>query len=70
MVFRFGFTTSRTQARHFVRHNHFTVNGKKVNIPSYLIKTGDIVKLKGKSQEVQAIIDSIGTVVRRGVPQC
>ena len=69
VVFRFGFTTSRIQARHFVRHNHFTVNGKKVNIPSYLIKTGDIVKLKGKSQEVQAIIDSIGTVVRRGVPQ-
>ncbi len=69
VVFRLGFTTSRTQARHFVRHNHFIVNGKKVNIPSYLIKVGDEIKLKEKSQKVQAIIDSIATVVRRGVPQ-
>jgi small subunit ribosomal protein S4 len=69
VVFRLGFTSSRTQGRHFVRHNHFTVNGKKVNIPSYIIKAGDVVELKEKSKKVQAIADSLDTVVRRGVPQ-
>lgn len=69
VVFRLGFTSSRTQGRHFVRHNHFTVNGKKVNIPSYIIKAGDVIELKEKSRKVQAITDSLDTVVRRGVPQ-
>ncbi|MDY0375615.1 MAG: 30S ribosomal protein S4 [Desulfobacterium sp.] len=69
VVFRLGFTSSRTQGRHFVRHNHFTVNGKKVNIPSYLIKAGDVIELKEKSKKVQVITDSLDTVVRRGVPQ-
>jgi len=69
VVFRLGFTSSRTQGRHFVRHNHFTVNGKKVNIPSYLIKGGDVIELKEKSKKVQVITDSLDTVVRRGVPQ-
>ncbi len=69
VVFRLGFTSSRTQGRHFVRHNHFTVNGKKVNIPSYVIKAGDVIELKEKSKKVQAIADSLDTVVRRGVPQ-
>ncbi len=68
-VFRLGFTSSRTQGRHFVRHNHFLVNGKKVNIPSYVIKIGDVIELKEKSRKVQAITDSLDTVVRRGVPQ-
>ena len=45
------------------------VNGKKVNIPSYLIKVGDEVSLCEKSQKVQAINDSLEAVVRRGVPQ-
>ncbi|MCP4118120.1 MAG: 30S ribosomal protein S4 [Desulfobacteraceae bacterium] len=69
VVFRLGFTSSRTQGRHFVKHNHFLVNGKKVNIPSFVIKTGDVIELKEKSRTVQAITDSLDTVVRRGVPQ-
>ncbi|MBI9087617.1 MAG: 30S ribosomal protein S4 [Desulfobacterium sp.] len=69
VVFRLGFTSSRTQGRHFVKHNHFVINGKKVNIPSYVIKTGDVIELKEKSRTVQAITDSLDTVVRRGVPQ-
>jgi small subunit ribosomal protein S4 len=69
VVYRLGFTNSRNQGRHFVRHNHFTVNGKKVNIPSYLIKPGDIVEVRDKSRKVQMISDSLGAVVRRGVPQ-
>jgi len=69
VVFRLGFRSSRTQGRHFVKHNHFVVNGKKVNIPSYLINAGDVIELKEKSKKVQVITDSLDTVVRRGVPQ-
>jgi len=69
VVYRLGFSNSRNQARHFVRHNHFLVNGKKVNIPSYLVKTGDVVEVKEKSRNIQNIADSMDAVVRRGVPQ-
>ena len=67
-VFRLGFVNSRNQGRHFVRHNHFTVNGKKVNIPSYQMKKGDVIELREKSRTVQAISDSLDAIVRRGVP--
>ncbi len=68
-VFRLGFVNSRNQGRHFVRHNHFTVNGKKVNIPSYQVKKGDVIELREKSKAIQAITDSLEAIVRRGVPQ-
>jgi small subunit ribosomal protein S4 len=67
-VFRLGFVNSRNQGRHFVRHNHFTVNGKKVNIPSFQVKKGDVIELREKSRKVQAISDSLDAIVRRGVP--
>ena len=69
VIYRLGFANSRTQGRHFVRHNHFMVNGKRVNIPSYLLKMGDQISVNEKSQKVQAINDSLEAVVRRGVPQ-
>jgi len=69
VVYRLGFVNSRAQGRHLVLHNHFIVNGKKVNIPSYLIKVGDVVEVKEKSRAVQAISDSMEAVVRRGIPQ-
>ena len=69
VVYRLGFANSRSQGRHFVRHKHFLVNGKKVNVPSYLIKVGDEISLREKSQKVQAINDAMDAVVRRGVPQ-
>ena len=69
MVYRMGFVNSRTQGRHFVRHNHFLVNGKKVNIPSYLIKIGDVIEVREKSRKIQAMEDALDAVVRRGVPQ-
>ena len=69
VVYRLGFVNSRTQGRHFVRHNHFMVNGKRVNIPSYQIRVGDEITVGEKSQKVQAISDSLETVVRRGLPQ-
>ncbi|MDX9785323.1 MAG: 30S ribosomal protein S4 [Desulfobacterales bacterium] len=69
VVYRMGFVNSRTQGRHFVRHNHFLVNGKKVNIPSYRVKVGDMVEVREKSKKMKAINESLEAVVRRGLPQ-
>jgi small subunit ribosomal protein S4 len=69
VVYRLGFTNSRSQSRQFVRHNHFLLNGKKVNIPSHMIKIGDVIEVKEKSRKVQAVGDSMDAVVRRGIPQ-
>jgi small subunit ribosomal protein S4 len=69
MVFRFGFATSRSEARQLVRHNHFLVNGKKVNIPSYLIKVGDTITLHQGSRKVERIVDALEISYRRGIPQ-
>ena len=68
MVYRLGFANSRSEARQLVRHNHFLVNGKKVNIPSFLTKTEDSIQLKQKSRKVERILDSLETVARRGIP--
>lgn len=69
IVYRLGFAASRNQARHFVQHNHFLVNGRKVNVPSYLIKVGDKISIREKSRKIGAIVESMETVARRGVPQ-
>ena len=69
VIYRLGFANSRAQGRQFVLHNHFRVNGKKVNIPSFLVKVGDSIELKEKSKKVSAISDSLEAVVRRGIPQ-
>ena len=69
VVYRLGFVNSRTQGRHFVRHNHFLVNGKKVNIPSYVVKQEDVIEIREKSKKVQFVNDALDAVVRRGVPQ-
>jgi small subunit ribosomal protein S4 len=67
VVYRLGFADSRTQARQLVRHDHFTVNGKKMNFPSYLVKIGDIIEVREKSRNVSVLLDAMETVVRRGV---
>ena len=69
IVYSLGFSNSRYEARHFVRHNHFLVNNKKVNIPSCLTKIGDVIEVKEKSRNIKAIEDSLDAVIRRGVPQ-
>jgi small subunit ribosomal protein S4 len=69
VVYRLGFVNSRTQGRHFVKHSHFQINGKKVNIPSYLVKEGDVIEIREKSRKMQAITDALDAVVRRGIPQ-
>ena len=68
VLYRLGFASSRNQARQMVRHNHFLVNGKKVNIPSFLVSVKDEIVLKEKSQKVEAIKDNLAAVARRGVP--
>jgi small subunit ribosomal protein S4 len=69
VVFRLGFVNSRAQGRQLVRHNHFSVNGQKVNIPSYIVNIGDAVEVREKSRKITAISDSMEAVVRRGIPQ-
>ncbi len=68
VVYRMGFAASRQQGRQLVRHNHFTVNDKKVNIPSFLVKPGDQVAVKEKSKKVPQVVEAMETVVRRGIP--
>jgi small subunit ribosomal protein S4 len=69
VIYRLGFATSRTEARQLVRHGHFTLNGRKVNIPSIQAKAGDVLQLREKSRKVAAISESLEAVVRRGIPQ-
>ncbi|MDJ0831433.1 MAG: 30S ribosomal protein S4 [Desulfobacterales bacterium] len=69
VVYRLGFVNSRNQGRQLVRHSLFLVNDKKVNIPSYLIKKGDVIEVREKSRNVQCISDAMDAVVRRGIPQ-
>lgn len=67
VVFRLGFADSRAQARQMVRHNHFTVNGKKANIPSMQLSEGDEIAYKGNNSALYAeVFESLGT---RSVPQ-
>ncbi|HYA13354.1 MAG TPA: 30S ribosomal protein S4 [Syntrophales bacterium] len=69
MVFRMGFANSRTEARQLVRHNHFLVNGKPVNIPSYLVNVGGEIQVREKSRKVERIREAMEIVARRGIPQ-
>lgn len=67
-IFRIGFASSRNQARQLVRHNHIQVNGRKVNIPSFLVSVGDVITLKEKSRANALINENFEAVIRRGVP--
>jgi small subunit ribosomal protein S4 len=50
IIYRLGFADSRAQARQLVRHGHFEVNGRKTDIPSYLVKAGDVITVRGRSE--------------------
>ena len=61
VVYRLGYAMSRPEARQLVRHGHFTVNGEKVNIPSYLIKVGDVIAVKEgslSSDKIKAVLEA------------
>ena len=69
VVFRMGFADTRNEARQLVRHGHFTINGKRVNIPSFAVKPGTTVEVAEKSRKMLRIAEALETVDRRGVPQ-
>jgi small subunit ribosomal protein S4 len=69
VVYRLGFATSRPQARQLVRHGHFTVNGKKVDIPSYAVRAGDTIAVRGQSGQNPTIQHAIEEVKGRGIPE-
>ncbi len=69
MVYRLGFANSRAEARQLVRHGHFLVNGRKVDIPSALLKVGDVVTVRERSHKVVRIQEALELSQRRGVPE-
>jgi small subunit ribosomal protein S4 len=66
---RLGFASSRAEARSLVRHGHIHVNGKKVNIPSYTIRAGDVVSVKEPSRQMGRVLSAMDGAQRRGVPE-
>jgi small subunit ribosomal protein S4 len=68
VVFRLGFAASRPQARQWVRHGHFEVNGRKVNIPSYLVEPGDVVAVRSKSRHKAPFEEVALDLEHRSVP--
>jgi small subunit ribosomal protein S4 len=68
VIYRMGFASSRDQARQLVRHSHVLVNNRKVNIPSFQVKVGDVVEIKEKKRKVPVILEAMETVARRGIP--
>jgi len=68
VVYRLGFANSRAQARQLVRHNHFTLNGHKANIPSIQVKVGDVIQLKEKSKDIAVIKEIIENLGQKTPP--
>ena len=67
VVYRSGFARTRPQARQLVNHSHFEVNGRKVNIPSYQVKPGDVITLRQRSEELFPVQQAVDTVDRPAV---
>lgn len=61
VVYRLGFASSRKEARQLVLHGHFTVNGKKANIPSILLKAGDVVAVASKSDKIKGVVETMAS---------
>jgi small subunit ribosomal protein S4 len=68
VVFRMGFAGNRRQARQLVNHGHFTVNGRRVNIPSYQVRPGDTVAVAQRSHDAGAIADAVRNTAGRRTP--
>ena len=65
LVYRIGFATTRRGARQLVNHGHVTVNGKKVDIPSYRVKPGDVISLKEDDKNLKVVTESLAKVTKR-----
>jgi small subunit ribosomal protein S4 len=68
IIYRSGFATSRNEARMLVRQGHFLVNGRKVNIPSFSVRVGDVTEVREKSRKIARVNEALDGVMRRGVP--
>ncbi|MFH0902649.1 MAG: 30S ribosomal protein S4 [Pseudomonadota bacterium] len=67
VVYRLGFASDHAEARQLVRHGHFLVNNRRVDIPSYAVRVNDVIIVKESSRKVARIVDSLGAVERRGI---
>lgn len=68
-TYRLGFASSRADARMLVRHGHIVVNGKRVTIPSYFVRVGDVVSVKEQSRQMGRVLTALESAQRRGVPE-
>lgn len=68
VIHRASFANSRDQARQLIRHSHVLVNGRKVDLPSYLIEEGDVVEVKGKSKGLVPVQEAVQRGEQRGIP--
>lgn len=66
VVYRMGFANTRRASRQLVRHNHILVNGKRVNIPSYLVKKGDEITIRKRSQKIASVQEALEARERHG----
>lgn len=69
VVYRMGFAINRRQARQLVRHGFVTVNGRRVDIPSYLVRPGDIIEITQAGKQLEIIKESLALAEQRGFPQ-
>jgi len=69
IVYRSGFASSRSEARQLITHGHFRVNGRKTDIPSFLVKSGDEIDVKEKSKKISQINESIESREQRGIAE-
>ncbi len=68
IIYRLGFGISRNEARQLIRHSHFKINGRKVNITSYLVRPGDVIELREKSRKIVRVNEALEGAARRGIP--
>ena len=65
LIYRLGFASTRRQARQLLTHQHFLVDGKKVDIPSYIVKPGQVISIKESSRGLQIVKDALDSIVSR-----
>ena len=68
VVFKLGFAVTRRESRQLVGHGHFLVAGRRVNIPSYLVRSGDVVEIRERSRKILSVNEALDAVVRKGIP--
>ncbi|TAN43771.1 MAG: 30S ribosomal protein S4 [Nitrospirae bacterium] len=68
-AYRMGFASNRREARQLVKHGHFSVNGVKTDIPSYLLKPGDIVEIRESSKDLKPVRESLEVAEHKGFPE-